>query len=57
MRLGEIAEQNDLVHLYDAVYVAVSEQNGAAFWTADESLVNSLRRTKTKIKLLQRDME
>jgi predicted nucleic acid-binding protein len=54
-QVWHIAEVNRLVHLYDAVYVAVSE--GAELWTADERLVNALQpqRTNTVLKLLQRD--
>jgi predicted nucleic acid-binding protein len=53
--MWHIAETNGLVHLYDAVYVAVSE--GAELWTADERLVNSLqlRYAGAVVKLLHRD--
>ncbi len=47
----KIAEMNGLIHLYDAVYLAISE--GIEFWTADERLVNSLKYTNSTIKLLQ----
>lgn len=45
-----IAENNQLVHLYDTVYLAISE--GIEFWTADEWLVNSVTQTNAIIKLL-----
>lgn len=45
-----IAEANRLVHLYDAVYLAVSD--GIEFWTADERLVHSVRHTNAIIRLL-----
>ena len=45
-----IAENNRLVHLYDTVYLAISD--GIEFWTADERLVNSVTQTNTIIKLL-----
>lgn len=50
----EIAELNDLTHLYDAVYLALSDE--IEFWTADERLVNSISKTKVSIKFLRRDM-
>ena len=45
-----IAETNRLVHLYDAIYLAISD--GIPFWTADERLVNAVTQTKAIIKLL-----
>jgi predicted nucleic acid-binding protein len=45
-----IAETNGMVHLYDAIYLAISE--GITFWTADERLVNSVKQTNVTIKLL-----
>lgn len=45
-----IAESNRMVHLYDAVYLAISE--GITFWTADEWLVNSVHLTNVNIRLL-----
>lgn len=46
-----IAEANRLVHLYDAVYLAISE--GIPFWTADERLANSVTQSNVMIKLLE----
>ncbi len=48
----DIAEKNELVHLYDAVYLALSK--GIEFWTADERLVNSVTRTDVIVKLLDK---
>jgi predicted nucleic acid-binding protein len=45
-----IAETNRMVHLYDAIYLAISE--GITFWTADERLVNSIKQTNVNIRLL-----
>jgi predicted nucleic acid-binding protein len=45
-----IAEKNRMVHLYDAVYLAISE--GITFWTADERLVNSVKHSNVNIRLL-----
>jgi predicted nucleic acid-binding protein len=45
-----IAEANGMVHLYDAIYLAISE--GITFWTADERLVNSVKQTNVTIRLL-----
>jgi predicted nucleic acid-binding protein len=45
-----IAESNGMVHLYDAIYLAISE--GITFWTADERLVNSVKQTNVTIRLL-----
>jgi predicted nucleic acid-binding protein len=47
-----IAEANRLIHLYDAVYLSVSE--GIPFWTADERLFNSITETSAFIKLLRK---
>jgi predicted nucleic acid-binding protein len=47
-----IAEANRLVHLYDAVYLALSE--GIEFWTADERLVNSAIQTNAQVRLLDK---
>lgn len=49
-RAWEIASANKLVHLYDAVYLAISE--GIEFWTADKRLVHSITSTEAKIMLL-----
>jgi predicted nucleic acid-binding protein len=46
-----IADTNRLVHLYDAVYIAISD--GIEFWTADERLVNSVKQTNAIIKFLR----
>jgi predicted nucleic acid-binding protein len=46
----EIADHNKLVHLYDAIYIAISD--GIQFWTADERLVNSVTKSNTLMKLL-----
>lgn len=45
-----IAENNHLVHLYDAIYIALSD--GIELWTADERLVNSVTTTNAILKLL-----
>ncbi|MCD9023023.1 type II toxin-antitoxin system VapC family toxin [Cohnella silvisoli] len=45
-----IAEANRLVHLYNAIYLALSE--GIEFWTADERLANSVTQTKAQVRLL-----
>lgn len=37
-----IAAQHDLSTLYDAAFLACSEDCGAEFWTADQTLINSL---------------
>lgn len=39
----EIALRYNLPAAYDAHYLALAEQLGCAFWTADERLVNTLR--------------
>src|SRR5690606_25998218 len=49
-RAWEIAEQNQLIHLYDAIYL--SHCDGIDFWTADERLVNSIKVSAATIKLL-----
>lgn len=50
IKAWEIAEQHNLSHLYDAVYLAVSED--IPFWTADKRLVNNLRGNTKDIYLL-----
>jgi predicted nucleic acid-binding protein len=47
-----IAENNRLIHLYDAVYLALSE--GIEFWTADKRLVNTINRTSAIVRLLEK---
>jgi predicted nucleic acid-binding protein len=37
-----IAEQFSLATLYDAAILAVAELESAEFWTADQSLLNTL---------------
>lgn len=37
-----IAQQFSLATLYDAAFLAVAELEGAEFWTADQSLLNTL---------------
>jgi predicted nucleic acid-binding protein len=37
-----IAEQFSLASLYDAAFLAVAELESAEFWTADQSLLNTL---------------
>ena len=37
-----IAQQFSLATLYDAAFLAVAELESAQFWTADESLLNTL---------------
>ncbi|QJD84945.1 type II toxin-antitoxin system VapC family toxin [Cohnella herbarum] len=46
----KIADQNGLVHLYDAIYLALCD--GIEFWTADERLVNSVKESGLYIRLL-----
>ncbi len=46
----EIADANRLVHLYDAVYLAISD--GLDFWTADERLVNAAKQSGARIRLI-----
>lgn len=46
----EIAEANNLIHLYDAVYLALSDH--IEFWTADARLVHSVTKTTAEIRLL-----
>lgn len=53
-KAGEIAELNNLSHLYDAVYLALSKE--IDFWTADERLMNSIAVSDANIKLLKRDL-
>lgn len=45
-----VAEKNHLVHLYDAIYLAISRD--MEFWTADERLVHSIKDSNVRIKLL-----
>jgi len=45
-----IAEANGMVHLYDAIYLSISE--GITFWTADTRLVNLVKQTNVNIRLL-----
>ena len=40
----DIAEKNRLIHLYDAIYLAISE--GIEFWTADDRLANSVSQSQ-----------
>ena len=49
----EIADANRLIHLYDAVYLAVSD--GIDYWTADARLVHSVRQSRARIRLLEAD--
>ena len=42
-RAWAIATQYDLSTLYDAVFLACSEHYDAEFWTADKTLINSLK--------------
>lgn len=41
-RTWAIAEQFSLATLYDAAFLAVAELESAEFWTADQSLLNTL---------------
>ncbi|MGG6240049.1 type II toxin-antitoxin system VapC family toxin [Nodosilinea sp. AN01ver1] len=41
-RTWEIAEKFVLATLYDAAFLAVAELGSAEFWTADQSLLNTL---------------
>ncbi len=45
-----IAEANRLIHLYDAVYLALGED--IEFWTADVRLAHSVTQTNVKFRLL-----
>lgn len=49
-RAWEIAEQNQLVYLYDAVYLALCDD--IVFWTADERLVRSVTESSAQLMLL-----
>jgi predicted nucleic acid-binding protein len=42
MKTWAIAEQFSLATLYDAAFLAVAELEEAEFWTADQSLLNTL---------------
>ncbi|MBI4228784.1 MAG: type II toxin-antitoxin system VapC family toxin [Deltaproteobacteria bacterium] len=44
----EIAAKLGLPTAYDAFYVALAEQEGCEFWTADKNLVNVLENDKIK---------
>ena len=39
----ELAKQFSLATLYDATFLAVAEVESAEFWTADQSLINTLK--------------
>lgn len=43
-RAWEIAEQYQLLTLYDSVFLAVAEQESAQYWTADHVLLKKLIR-------------
>jgi predicted nucleic acid-binding protein len=43
VRTWAITEQFSLATLYDAAFLAVAELESAEFWTADQSLLNTLR--------------
>lgn len=49
-RAWEIANANQLIHLYDAVYLSLCD--GIEFWTADARLVHSVHNSNAQIKLL-----
>jgi predicted nucleic acid-binding protein len=42
LRAWEIAEQYQLLTLYDSVFLAVAEIESAQFWTADQALLRKL---------------
>ena len=46
----EIADANRLIHLYDAVYLAICD--GIEYWTADERLANAVKQSGARIRLL-----
>ncbi|WP_168118840.1 type II toxin-antitoxin system VapC family toxin [Paenibacillus sp. HB172176] len=50
-RAWHIAEENRLIHLYDAVYLAICDH--IPFWTADARLVRSVSTTTAQIQLLE----
>ncbi len=50
----EIAGRLEMPVIYDAVYLAVAELQGAAFWTADEALYRRAR-DRGYLQLLARD--
>lgn len=49
----EIAEQFSLATLYDAAFLAVAELESAEFWTADQSLLNTLSPCPAYVKKLE----
>jgi predicted nucleic acid-binding protein len=51
-RTWELAEQFSLATLYDAAFLAVAELESADFWTADQSLLNTLKSCPAYVKLL-----
>lgn len=51
-RTWELAEQFSLATLYDAAFLAVAELEPADFWTADQSLLNTLKPCPAYVKLL-----
>ena len=48
-----IAEQFSLATLYDAAFLAVAELEEAEFWTADQSLLNTLTPRPAYVKKLE----
>ena len=38
-----LAEELDLSHVYDTIYLALAELRGCEFWTADQRLVTACR--------------
>ncbi|NES20024.1 MAG: type II toxin-antitoxin system VapC family toxin [Symploca sp. SIO3E6] len=49
----EIAQQFSLATLYDAAFLAVAELESAEFWTADQSLLNTLTPCPTYVRKLE----
>ena len=48
-----IAQQFSLATLYDAAILAVAELESAEFWTADESLLNTLTPSPAYVQKLE----
>jgi predicted nucleic acid-binding protein len=52
VKTWEIAEKFSLATLYDAAFLAVAELESAEFWTADQSLLNTLKPCPAYVKKL-----
>ncbi len=48
-----IAQQFSLARLYDAAFLAVAELESAEFWTADQSLLNTLTQCPAYVQKLE----